>query len=211
MNWELVRQFLVILPVLLVSLAAHELAHAASATVLGDPTPRAEGRVTLNPIAHLDVFGTLMLVLTYFVSQGGFFFGWAKPVHIDPRYLARRRGSEAIVAVSGPATNFLLAVVCGALVKVLLPVSVFAAEAFYLAFMLNVVLAVLNILPVPPLDGWRVVTGLLPQGARSLTDRIAPYETYVFILFFVVLWRFPQAFSAIFEPPLEFLSDLLFL
>jgi Zn-dependent protease len=207
---QLIKEFLVILPVLLVSLVAHELAHAAVATALGDPTPRATGRMTLNPLAHLELFGTLMLVLTFFVSQGSFFFGWAKPVQIDPRYLDRRWGSQALVAAAGPFTNLVLAAICGLLVKVFESSSAFAANAFYTAFMLNMVLAVLNILPVPPLDGWRVVTGLLPVDVRvATTDRLAPYESYVFIVLFFVLWRFPAVFQAIFVPPMQWMAGIL--
>ena len=210
MSSDLIKEFIVILPVLLVSLVAHELAHAAVATAFGDPTPRATGRMTLNPLAHLEIFGTLMLVVTFFVSQGSFFFGWAKPVQIDPRYLDRQYGAQSLVAAAGPFTNVVLAVICGLLVQVFQSSSAFAANAFYTAFMLNMVLAVLNILPVPPLDGWRVVTGLLPVEVRAATtDRLLPYESYVFIVLFFVLWRFPAVFQAIFVPPMRAMANLL--
>ena len=105
--------FLYLAPLLLVSLVLHELAHALVATRLGDPTPREQGRLTLNPLPHLDPLGTTMFVLTAFVSS--FIFGWARPVIVQPRYFRRPQLDMALVALAGPATNFLLALACAAL------------------------------------------------------------------------------------------------
>lgn len=206
MSGSEIAQFLVILPVLLLSLAAHELAHASVATALGDPTPRAMGRMTFNPLAHLDPFGTIVLVVSYFLP-GGVMFGWAKPVQFDPRHLPRR--GESLVAVAGPFTNFVLALLCGVAVALLDSVSLTAADLFWRAYVLNMTLAILNILPIPPLDGWRTITGLLPLRAREVTDRFLPYESYIFIVFFLVLWRFPGFFASIFLPPMRAVASLL--
>ncbi len=101
--------FLYLVPVLIASMTLHELAHALVATLLGDPTPREQGRLTVNPIVHLDPVGTAMFALTYFLSN--FIFGWAKPVLVQPRYFRRPKEGMALVAVAGPVTNFLIALV----------------------------------------------------------------------------------------------------
>jgi len=206
---ELIIAFALMFPVLLASLSVHEMAHAWSADRLGDPTPRAAGRLTLNPFAHLDIWGTLMLVATFAVSQGAFFFGWAKPVPIDPDRLAARRWGETLVAVSGPASNIAVAVLCGAVSWGLSGVWSQGARAVAIAFYLNMVLAILNLLPIPPLDGWRAVTGLLPPRHRHGLDRIAPYEQFVFVAFLALVVLRPEILSAIFGPPISAAAGIL--
>lgn len=208
MSRELIVSFIVMLPVLLVSLAVHEMAHAWSADRLGDGTAREAGRLTLNPLAHLEIWGTAMLVITFAVSQGSFFFGWARPVPIDPRRLAARRWSETLVAVSGPASNLVVAALAGAVSWALAGVWVAAAQAVAIAFYLNMVLAVLNILPVPPLDGWRAVTGLLPARHRRALSRLAPYEQFVFLVFLALILLRPEILAAVFGPPIGAAADL---
>jgi len=206
---DLIISFIIMLPVLLFSLAVHEMAHAWSADRLGDHTARSLGRLTVNPIRHLDLFGTIMLVATFAISQGGFFFGWAKPVPIDPYRLDRHRFGQALVAVSGPASNLLLAIVSGLATWVAAYFSDEVAQAMSIAFYLNIILAVLNILPIPPLDGWRFVTGLLPERWRRRLDILGPYEQYVFLLFMVIIIARPGVFEAIFGPPIDAASAIL--
>jgi Zn-dependent protease len=208
-NGDLILSFVLMLPVLLFSLAVHEMAHAWSADRLGDRTARAAGRLTVNPIKHLDLFGTVILVISFVVSQGGFFFGWAKPVPIDPSQLDRHRWGQALVAVSGPASNLVLAVVAGGLTWAAAAFSDAAAQAVSIAFYLNMTLAILNILPIPPLDGWRFVTGLLPARWRVQLAVIGPYEQYVFLVFLMIIIVRPEIFSAIFAPPIDAAANVL--
>lgn len=208
MSGETIVRFITILPVLLVSLSLHEMAHAWSADRLGDPTPGAAGRLTLNPLAHLDLVGTLMLVGTFVLSQGAFLFGWARPVPIDPDRLRAHRFGETLVGVSGPAANLGLALVCVGAIWLLAGVWVQAAEAVAIAFYLNMVLAILNILPIPPLDGWRALSGLLPARHRVELDRLAPYEHFVFMGFIVIVFLVPELRWALFGAPISALADL---
>lgn len=209
MSRDLIVRFVVMLPVLLASLSVHEMAHAWSADRLGDGSPRAAGRLTLNPFAHLDLWGTLMLVATFIASQGAFFFGWARPVPIDPGRLGARRWGETLVAISGPAANAAVAVLCAAVSWGLSAVWPDAARAVAIAFYLNMVLAILNLLPIPPLDGWRALTGILPPGHRHHLDRIAPYEQYVFLAFLALIILRPGILYAVFGPPLSAAAVLL--
>lgn len=203
MSTQAIVSFAVMLPLLLVSLSVHEMAHAWSADRLGDTTPRAAGRLTLNPLAHLDIWGTVALVVTFVASQGSFFFGWARPVPIDPALLARRRFGETLVALSGPFSNFGLAVLAGAASWALSGIWPAAAAALALPFYLNMILAVLNILPIPPLDGWRALTGLLPARYGATLDRLAPYEQYVFLVFLALVFLRRDLLGAVFGPPLD--------
>jgi Zn-dependent protease len=208
-NSALIISFVLMLPVLLFSLAVHEMAHAWTADRMGDHTARAAGRLTINPIRHLDLFGTVMLVASFAISQGGFFFGWAKPVPIDPSQLDRHRWGQALVSLAGPASNLALAVVSGALTWAAAAFSVTVAQAVSIAFYLNMTLAILNILPIPPLDGWRFVTGLLPARWRIHLSVIGPYEQYVFLVFLLIIIVRPEVFSAIFAPPINAAADIL--
>jgi Zn-dependent protease len=209
MSSSLVVSFIVMLPVLLLSLAVHEMAHAWSADRLGDRTARAAGRLTVNPLRHLDLFGTIMLLATFAISQGTFFFGWAKPVPVDPWQLDRHRWGQALVGLAGPCSNFVLAALAGSLSWLVAGASASAAQAISIAFYLNMTLAILNILPVPPLDGWRVVTGLLPIGWRGRLSVIAPYEQYVFLVFLLLIVVRPGVLSAIFGPPIDAAANIL--
>jgi Zn-dependent protease len=208
-NSALIISFVLMLPVLLFSLAVHEMAHAWTADRMGDRTARAAGRLTINPLRHLDLFGTVMLVASFAISQGGFFFGWAKPVPIDPSRLDRHRWGQALVSLAGPASNLVLAVVSGALTWAAAAFSDTVAQAISIAFYLNMTLAILNILPIPPLDGWRFVTGLLPVRWRVHLSVIGPYEQYVFLVFLMIIIVRPEIFSAIFAPPIDAAANVL--
>lgn len=160
--------FLIIfLPALLFSLTFHEAAHAWMANRLGDPTARMLGRMTLNPIVHLDIFGTLMLVLS------GFRFGWAKPVPVDPRNFRDEKQGMFLTAAAGPASNILLAIVCGIVIRSLLvsgwgttmPEGFLSAlgRIIAMALIMNLSLAFFNLIPLPPLDGSKILYGLAPS------------------------------------------------
>ena len=179
MNYE----FLIILvPVILFSLTIHEYAHALVAYRLGDDTAKRQGRLSLNPLVHLDVLGTLLLFIVH--------FGWAKPVPVDPRNFRNPKKDMLMVALAGPVSNILTAVAAAVILKAIfenfaaIPPGSGADVAVRMLvwFMyIGIVLAVFNMIPVPPLDGSRVLYGLLPD---SLAYRYAKFETYgIFILF----------------------------
>ncbi len=186
MNWEQIAvEFSVwVLPVLL-AVTLHEAAHGWVAWKLGDDTAHSLGRVTFNPIRHIDPFGTvLMPALLLFMSGGKFMFGFAKPVPVNFMRLRQPRRDMVWVAVAGPGANILIALVCGALLHVtpMLPESFGHWLQLNLsnAIWINALLAVFNMLPLPPLDGGRVAVGLLP---RSLGRPLARMERYgIFII-----------------------------
>ena len=178
--------------VLLFSLTVHEMAHAWTADRLGDPTARRLGRVTLNPISHADPVGTLLFPVIALMS-GVPLIGWAKPVPVNVRYLHRQERDFVLVAAAGPASNLAMAFVA-ALLLTTFPVSpvvlgepnvsVPMATLLSLAVRLNVLLAVFNMLPIPPLDGGNVLGGLLPRRAAAAFDQIRPYG---FLLLYALL------------------------
>jgi Zn-dependent protease len=178
--------------VLLFSLTVHEMAHAWTADSLGDPTARLGGRVTLNPLAHADPIGTFLFPLVAMVG-GVPLIGWAKPVPVNVRRLRNQRRDFVLVAAAGPVSNLAIAFVAALLLTVV-PVSpVVLGEASVsaplvaflgLAVRLNVLLAVFNLLPIPPLDGGNVLSGLLPRGVARQFDQIRPYG---FLLLYALL------------------------
>jgi Zn-dependent protease len=184
--------FLLVLPILLASLTLHELAHGLTATALGDPTPREHGRLTLNPIPHLDPIGTLLLVVTLLTTT--YAFGWAKPVLVNPGYFRRPREGMAIVAAAGPATNFALALACLVPIRYADP-SEQLTEVLSVAFQINVVLAFFNLLPIPPLDGSRVVAVLM---SRELYARWARFDQYGFVVLLGIVFLFRDQFQEIY-------------
>jgi Zn-dependent protease len=175
------------LVVLILSLSFHEAAHAWSADRLGDPTARLLGRLTLNPLAHIDWVGTVLFPLVAIYS-GLPLIGWAKPVPVNPVNLAHPRRDFALVAAAGPASNLILAV--GAAILVALVGTGEATGSMLLAFLrgvvyLNVLLAVFNLLPVPPLDGGNVLAGLVPEHVARVIDQLRPYG--IFVLYGLIL------------------------
>ena len=184
-NFDLRNILLMVVPVLL-ALTVHEYAHALAAHKLGDDTAKNEGRLTLNPLAHLDPIGTLVL----FLSQ---MFGWAKPVPFNPARLKNPARDTMIIAVAGPVSNIITAVIITLLLKLaltfrilgLLPTSVVedVVQIIYLSIMVNVAIGVFNMLPVPPLDGFKVLSFFLPQN----WVRASYQYSMVFFGIFIVL------------------------
>ncbi len=169
--------------ILIASLSFHEAAHAWAANRLGDPTARRLGRLTLNPLAHIDWIGTVIFPLVGMLS-GLPLIGWAKPVPVDVRNLRAPRRDFALVALAGPVSNIVLAVVAGVLLKLqggLVPDggATVLSDALYLAVLLNVLLAVFNMLPVPPLDGGNVLAGIVPESVARLIDWMRPYGFFL--------------------------------
>jgi len=205
----LVGQFLLVSPLLLVSLVLHELAHGWVAWKLGDPTAKLHGRLTLNPLQHLDPWGTVMLAVTFFGSGGRFFFGWAKPVPISPWQFRDPQRGMMLVGLAGPVVNYTLALVSAGLIWLTYTWSVFVVQALLILFALNVILGTLNLIPIPPLDGSRVLGGFLPREAYRRWITYDRYGNYVFLGLFVVLVAFPVLFDATFGAVLRLWLHLL--
>lgn len=202
MGFELV----VILLVLLASIVAHEMAHGFAADHLGDPTPRLQGRLSPNPAVHIDPIGSVVVPGLLFLSSAGFIFGWAKPVVYNPFNLRDQRYGELKVAAAGPATNVLIALLFSALIRASEPLGLNAAfveVATYVVF-INLLLALFNLLPVPPLDGSKILPPLLPpRAAFAYRNFVQWFEQYGFLasvlfifLFITLLWPFFAAVVA---------------
>ncbi|GHF51321.1 Zn-dependent protease [Deinococcus metalli] len=171
--------FVIIAAALVLSLAFHEFAHAWTADRLGDPTPRRYGRVTLNPLKHLDPFGTLLMLLVG--------FGFAKPVPINPNNLGR--WGTLWVSAAGPLSNLLIALVCALLLK-FGSHSSFVVTVLLTVLSINVVLAVFNLIPIPLLDGSRILGALVPSLGRSLTQfEMQPYSFLIVMAFIYLFGR----------------------
>ena len=204
-------QLLIILPVLLFSLTIHEMAHAVTADWYGDPTARRLGRISLNPLVHLDPVGSLLLPLMGFYF-GGFIFGWAKPVPVNPANLKNHRRDFLVIAAAGPASNIVLAIGASVLLG-FVPGGLGAAEGIpavlatlgLFMVQLNLLLAVFNMLPIPPLDGGNVLAGLLPETLASSYDRlIRPYGFLILIVLMATGWLY-----RLIDPPYSFLMRWL--
>jgi Zn-dependent protease len=158
------------LAALIFSAVLHEIAHGYMAERLGDDTARRAGRLTLNPLKHLDPFGSVLLPILLYIGTGGaFFFAAAKPVPYDPRNLKNPRSGSAKIAIAGPATNFLLALIFGVVIRILvfLPVSDLFIQLLGIVVLVNIVLGIFNLIPIPPLDGSRVLFAALPLSESS--------------------------------------------
>jgi Zn-dependent protease len=186
---------IILIPILLISMMLHELAHGYVAYRLGDPTAKNRGRLSLNPIKHLDPVGTAMFVITYLFS--GFVFGWAKPVPVSPYYFKNRQRGMALVGMVGPITNFVIAVVIALVLNAIHPDSngrIFTV--LFLAFQINVVLGLFNLIPIPPLDGSRVLGGFLP---RNLYQKWVEFDRYGMLLVLILIIVFWSSVSRLLE------------
>jgi len=190
----------------LIALTIHEAAHAWTANRLGDSTARLRGRISLNPARHIDPIGTILLPLLA-VASGLPIIGWAKPVPVDVRQLRRGRRDFMLVAAAGPISNLLQAVVASFAVRALVAGGAGYGPAAIICTMfvvINLLLAVFNLIPVPPLDGGNVLAGLLPAGAEPL---LAMLRQYGFILLYVLM--FTGVLDALIEPPTRFFQRIL--
>ena len=167
------QQWIVKIPVLLFAITVHEFAHGRTALWLGDPTARNMGRLTLNPLPHIDPFGTICLFL--------FNFGWAKPVPVNPLYFKRIRRDTVLMALAGPAANFLVAMLAGLTLRLfLIPLEIYLHVLLWLLLM-NIGLGLFNLIPIPPLDGSHVLENLLPPNAALSYRRFGRYGPLVLL------------------------------
>jgi Zn-dependent protease len=196
--------FLILVPIFLGSMTLHELAHGWVAWKLGDHTAKSLGRLSLNPIVHMDPLGTMMFALSYWA--GGFLFGWAKPVPVDPRNLRGHvQRSMAIIGAAGPITNFLIATV------VAYPLShgdysLTVTKVLYYTFQVNIVLGVFNLLPVPPLDGSRIVGGFMN---RYTYERWAALDQYGMVVVLLLFFVFQNQFSILLHGGMQHVADAI--
>lgn len=200
MNNETVIRYLTMAVVVVTALPVHELAHGLVADRLGDHTAREQGRLTLNPFAHLDLFGTLALLL--------FGFGWAKPVPVNPGHFKKPKRDMALTALAGPASNVLLALLLMVIFKVYMfygnigsAAGLMFGQIIYTILWTNLTLAVFNLLPVPPLDGAKILNAVLPF---SFQIKMRKYEKYFYVALVLCLYL------GFLQIPLHFLGDMLF-
>ncbi len=174
------------LVVLLFSVIAHELAHGYVAFSLGDPTAKYEGRLSLNPFKHLDLFGSIILPLLLFLSASPFLFGWAKPVPVNPYNFRDKKYGDMKVSLAGPASNILLAIVFGLILR-FIPNEIISGNpgigiALVYIVAINIWLAIFNLIPVPPLDGSWILFSLLPAGFERIKFFLRQYGIVILVL-----------------------------
>jgi Zn-dependent protease len=176
--------------ILIFSVILHEVSHGYAAEMQGDPTARMAGRLTLNPISHLDLYGSIIVpVICYFI--GGFIVGWAKPVPFNPYNLRNQRWGEAVVAGAGPAMNIFIAVIFGLFLR-FYPLESIPGEIIGLIstiIIINLVLAVFNLMPIPPLDGSKILFSLFPNNMAPFRDFMERYSLAFILVFIFFIWK----------------------
>jgi Zn-dependent protease len=204
--------YILLIPPLLLAIILHESAHGWVAEKLGDPTARDLGRITLNPIPHIDPIGTIILPVILILAQSSFLFGWAKPVPVNPYYFQNPRKGMLQVALAGPVTNMSLAFLFGLVFRFLHQFGL--EEGFFLSLIImviwgviiNLVLAIFNLIPIPPLDGSKILMGILSE---EKAEKFALIERYSFILI-ILLFTIGRPIIQLFVYPFVGLFTYLF-
>lgn len=192
---------LIHLLILFFSIIVHEVSHGYAALRYGDPTAKHAGRLSFNPLRHIDPFGTIILPLILILTGSPFLIGWAKPVPINPYYLRNPREDMMKIGAAGPLSNFALAILFSLIYRTV-GIEPFAYFILYAVF-INLLLAVFNLIPVPPLDGSRILGGLLPYDLYEKYMRIEPYGFIIVFAFFFI------GFGSILIPLVRFICRLL--
>ena len=178
--------------VLIMSVVVHEFSHGYAAYLLGDNTARLSGRLTLNPIKHLDIFGSIILPLLLIISKAGFVIGWAKPVPYNPNNLSNKRWGNLLVAIAGIMANLVLVIVFGLLIRFAPALGIPLDSPFYkitsIIVILNLVLALFNLIPIPPLDGSKVLFSFLPLKYRYIENFLEKWGMFLLLFFIIFLW-----------------------
>lgn len=181
-------EIILFIAILILSVIIHELSHGYAAEWLGDPTARMAGRLTLNPLKHIDPVGSVIVPII--TSLFGFTFGWAKPVPYNPYNLKNRRVGEVVIALAGPISNIVIALVFGTLIRF----SIGSVSTAFLAIVsyiviINIMLAVFNLIPIPPLDGSKVLLSALPLKYEKFRDSFESLAPFFIIFVVFILWR----------------------
>ncbi len=199
-------QFIFSLGVLLFSVIIHEVSHGYAALFLGDRTAEYEGRLTLNPIPHIDLVGTIILPALSLMLPGSLLFGWAKPVPYNPYNLKNPRRDEAIIALAGPLSNFLLALIFGLFIRFYVVPNGMLNDGIGVICMVivlvNITLMIFNLIPMPPLDGSKIITALLPDIWMKVRANVERFGFLGVIIFLIFLWQF-------FEPLIPWLFGVI--
>lgn len=195
---------LLTLPGILIALTVHEFSHAYSAYLLGDTTAKQYGRLTLNPLSHIDIVGFLMLIF--------FRFGWAKPVPINPSNFSNRKMGYFLVSIAGPFSNVILAIITTLImaVAIRLQLNVFIYNMLYYAIFINLVLAVFNLFPIPPLDGSKILLAVLPHSMEQKYYQLQKYS-YILLIALVYFGVINRVLFPIVNFILNYLMGFLFL
>lgn len=194
--------------ILIMSIVIHEVSHGFMAEYFGDDTARNAGRLTLNPIPHIDIFGSILLPAILILSHSPFMFGWAKPVPYNPNNLSNRRWGTLAVAAAGVLANFLIAIIFGLIIRFapyILPVSILTANFYFITsaiVIVNLALGIFNLVPIAPLDGSKILFSFLPERAFAF---MTAYEQYSLILLLVFIVFFSDSLF----PILTFLFHLV--
>ena len=204
---------LLLLPVLLFSVVVHEVAHAWVARREGDDTAERLGRITLNPIPHLDLVGSILVPALLHFTGASFLFGWAKPVPVNPNNFREPVWSDIRVSLAGIVSNLILAVICALILAATFRLEAatglgalgYVAAAADYGIIINIVLAVFNLVPIPPLDGSHVVYHLLPPSLREGYRKVGGYGLLILMALFIMA---PGQIWALITPPIEFLYGL---
>jgi Zn-dependent protease len=192
--------FLVVLGSLILSITIHEFAHAFAADLLGDPTPKLQGRLTLDPRAHLDPIGTLMIIFTW--------FGWGKPVMFDPYNLRNPRKDAALISLAGPVSNLILALLLSMLIR-LASLPLLVSVILISMIRLNVILAIFNLVPIHPLDGGKIILGLLPKDLAYEYNAVLSQYGTVILLFMILPLSGSSPISLLISPIVDFVFNIL--
>lgn len=192
MLYHIMEQIFII-AALIMSIVLHEMAHGYAANALGDPTARLQGRLSGNPLVHIDLLGSIVVPGLLFLSNAGILFGWAKPVPYNPYNLRNQKWGEAMVAAAGPAINLVLAVIFAVIIRLAGPLgltSTFVEFASYIVY-INLILALFNLLPLPPLDGSKILKALLPfQAAQRYQELLYKIESFGLLATFLIIFIF---------------------